>query len=167
MLLTTHTYHGRLYLQVERSVLGRSSRGTHCQVVSKQQGKRQKVNPLAAMSIYIYTRTPTAHRDEHIYTHTVQTSAYRAELQSQTDRGVNPCLLSSNKFRPHLSTYITTRKRQEGAVLMCEWSWILTRASKSEAFSRTNGANSLQFSLKAEVLPSNNLEKSRNCQGCR
>ena len=41
----------------------------------------------------------------------------------------------------------------------------LTRAIESEAFPQTNEANSLQFSLKAEVLPSNNLEMSRNCQG--
>ena len=109
--------------------------------------------PLTAMSIYIctqYKQVPTA-----------------LSCQAKQDCGVNPYLMSSNKSRPHLSTYITTRKGQEGAVLMCEWSWILTRASKSEAFSRTNGANSLQFSLKAEVLPSNNLEMSRNFQGCR
>ena len=28
-------------------------------------------NPLGAMCIYICTRAPTAHRDEHIYMHTI------------------------------------------------------------------------------------------------
>ena len=32
--------------------------------------------------------------------------------------------MSSNKSRPHHYTYITTRKRQEGAVLVLEWLWI-------------------------------------------
>ena len=108
---------------------------------------------LTAMSIYIctqYTQVPSA-----------------PSCQAKQDCGVNPYLLSSNKSRPHLTTYITTRKWQEGAVLMCEWSLILTRASKSEAFSRTNEGNSLQFSLKEEVLPSDNLEMSWNCQGRR
>ena len=36
------------------------------------------------MSIHICTRALTAHRNEHIYMHTIQTSAYHAELQSQT-----------------------------------------------------------------------------------
>ena len=33
---------------------------------------------------------------------------------------VNPCLLSSNKSRPHLFIYVDLIKRQEGAVLVCE-----------------------------------------------
>ena len=84
-------------------------------------------------------------------------------LKAKQDSGVNPCLLSSNKFRPCPSTYITTRKRQEEVVLMCEWLWILTRAIKSEPFSWTNGANS----LRTTSLPSNKLEMSQNCQGCK
>ena len=61
---------------------------------------------LTAMSIYIctqYEQVPTA-----------------PSCQAKQDCGVNPYLLSSNKSRPHLSTYITTQKWQEGAVLMCE-----------------------------------------------
>ena len=57
--------------------------------------------------------------------------------------GVNPCLLGSNKSRPHLSTYITTQKKQEGAVLVREWLWIFTRAAKHEAFSWTQRASGL------------------------
>ena len=63
--------------------------------------------PLTAMSIYIcpqYKQVPTA-----------------PSCQAKQDCGVNPYLLSSNKSRPHLSIYITTRKWQEGAVLMCEY----------------------------------------------
>ena len=79
-----------------------------------------------SMLIYICMRVPTAHRDAHIYMHTVQTSTYRAELHSQTRLRVNPCLLSSNNSRPHLSTYIITRKRPEGAVLVREANFYLT-----------------------------------------
>ena len=39
-------------------------------------------------------------------------------------------------------------------------------AAKQEAFSRTEEANSLQFSLMMEVLPSNNLKIGSICQGC-
>ena len=78
------------------------------------------INPLGAMRIYICMCVPTAHRDAHIYMHAVQTSTYRTELHSQTRLRVNPCLLSSNNSRPHLSTYIITRKRPGGAVLVRE-----------------------------------------------
>ena len=57
-----------------------------------------------------------AHRDEHIYTYKIQPSTPSCEAKQ--DCGINPYLLSSNKSRPHLSTYIPTRKRQEGEVLM-------------------------------------------------
>ena len=40
---------------------------------------------------------------------------------AQRDFGVNPYLLSSNKSRPHLSTYIIVQERQEGAVLVREY----------------------------------------------
>ena len=77
---------------------------------------------------------------------------------------VNPCLMSSNKFRPDLSTYITTQKRWQGAVLMCEWSWILTRAVKSKAFSQTKWANDLQLSL--NPLATNDDYSHRNSAAC-
>ena len=74
--------------------------------------------PLTAMCIYIYicTRAPYhSPRCAYIYISTqVPTTP---SCQTKQDCGVNPYLLSSNKSRPHLSTYITTRKRQEGAVL--------------------------------------------------
>ena len=72
------------------------------------------------MRIHICMHVPTAYRNAHIYMHAVQTSTYRTELHSQTRLRVNPCLMSSNNFRPHLSTYIITRKRPEGAVLVWE-----------------------------------------------
>ena len=40
-------------------------------------------------------------------------------------------------------------------------------AAKHEAFSRTEEANSLQFSLTVEVLPSNNLRISSICKGSK
>ena len=41
--------------------------------------------------------------------------AWGLQQQSQTDCSVNPYLLSSNKFRPHLSTYVVISEGQEGA----------------------------------------------------
>ena len=41
-------------------------------------------NPLGVMCIYVCTCMPTAHCNAHIYMHAVQTSAYHAELHSQT-----------------------------------------------------------------------------------
>ena len=40
-------------------------------------------------------------------------------------------------------------------------------AAKHEAFSRTEEANGLQFSLAMEVLPSNNLKIDSICQGSK
>ena len=98
----------------------------------------------AYIYIYICTHVPTTHRDARVCMHAVQTSAYHAlSYTVKQDCGVNPCLFSSNNSRPHLSTYITTRRRPEGAVLVREWSWILTRAAKYEAFSRMKGGNDL------------------------
>ena len=93
--------------------------------------------PLTAMCIYIYAHAcPTAHHDVHIYIYICTRAPYHSprcayiyistqvptalSCQAKQDCGVNPYLLRSNKSRPHLSTYITTRKRQEGAGLMCE-----------------------------------------------
>ena len=80
---------------------------------------------------------------------------------------VYPCLLSSNKSRPHLYTYVDLIKDRKRAVLVCTWSWTWPRAAKCEAFSSTRGANSLQFSLKVGVLHLDNLNISWICQGCR
>lgn len=71
-------------------------------------------------------------------------------VKAMQDCRVNPCSWSSNKSRPHLSTYI----HHYAIVLVHEWLW---RAVKHEDFSQTKGANGLQFSLKEEVLASNNL----------
>ena len=82
---------------------------------------------------------------------------------------VVPCLLSSNKSRPHLYTYVDLIKGRKRVVLVCESSWIWPRVAKHEAFSSTRGANGLQFSLKVgvHVLPLENLEIGWICQGCR
>ena len=140
--------------------------GKEVQVVIPQPktARQCNLNSLGVMSIYIYIYI-CAHAyllltamSVYIYAH-IQISAYHAKLQSQT-RLQGKSL--PNKFRTHLSTYITSWKRQEGAVLMCEWQWILMSGAKSEAFSWTKRANGLHFSLKA-----NNLEISWNYRGCR
>ena len=84
-------------------------------------------------------------REVHIYTRGGHSRKAKRDFE------VNPCLLSSNKSRPHLSSYIVISEGQKGAVR-----WILSMASRHEAFPWTWGANSLQTSHKAEVLPSNN-----------
>ena len=84
---------------------------------------------------------------------------------------VNPCQLSSNKSRPHLSTYmyvyLNKGRKQfvlgKRAVLVREWSWIWPWDTKHEA---TWEANGLQFSFKVWALPLDNLEVSWICQGC-
>ena len=48
-----------------------------------------------------------------------------------------------------------------GAVLLYEWSWILTMAAKHKAFSWTEEANGLQFSFMMEVLPSKHLKTAQ------
>ena len=61
----------------------------NCQISSrlsvmmpKETLKCFALKPLGAMYIYICTRAPTAHCDMCIYMHTIQTSAYHAELSS-------------------------------------------------------------------------------------
>ena len=44
--------------------------------------------------------------------------SYEVNSEAKRAFGVSPCLLSSNKCRPHLSTYITPQGRQEGVVLV-------------------------------------------------
>jgi len=90
----------------------------------------------------------------------------RTVVKAKHEVRVNPCQLSSNKSRPHLSTYIDLIKGRKGVVLVRTWSWIWLRATKREAFSSTQGATSLHFLLKAGVLPLDNLEIGWICQGC-
>ena len=107
------------------------------------------VNPLGAISIYIYAHVCLLLTAISIYICTQYKEAPTEQsFKARNECGVNPCLLSSNKFRPHLSTYITTRKRQEGAVLMCEWSWILTRLPKAKLFLEQTEQTASSFYLR-------------------
>ena len=73
------------------------------------------------MQYVIYSACPKC-----VYTCTGVTVAKPKER----DCGVNPCLWSSNRSRPHLSTYIVISEGQEGVVLLCESQWILPRAGE-------------------------------------
>ena len=42
----------------------------------------------------------------------------QAVVKAKHEVRVNPCLLSSNKSRPHLSTYVDLIKGRKGAVLV-------------------------------------------------
>ena len=57
-------------------------------------------------------------RNGHIYVPADVIQSYDVNSEAKRTLGVNPCLLSSNKCRPHLSTYITPQGRQEGVVLI-------------------------------------------------
>ena len=98
----------------------------------------------------------------HVNLHGIQNPVV---VKAKQEVRVNPCLLIS--LGPQLSTYIDFVKGRIGVVLVWEWSWIWPRAAKCEAFSLTQGANSIQFSLKVGVLPLDNLEVGWICQGCR
>ena len=63
-------------------------------------------------------RNVSALRDGHIYVPADVIQSYEVNSEAKRAFGVSPCLLNSNKCRPHLSTYITPRGRQEGAVLV-------------------------------------------------
>ena len=82
-------------------------------------------NPLGMMCIYVCTHVPTAHSNVHIYIYIYICTQYKQaptmlSCIAKQDCRVNPCLLSSNNSRPQLFTYITTRKRQEGVVVVWE-----------------------------------------------
>ena len=57
----------------------------------------------------------------------------RVSSEAKWAFGVNPFLLSSNKCRPHLSTYITRREGGRGSAS----SWSFEKGRQSEAFSST------------------------------
>ena len=63
-------------------------------------------------------RNASALRNGHIYVPADVVQSYKVNSEAKQGFGLSPCLLSSNKCRPHLSTYITQRGRQEEAVLV-------------------------------------------------
>ena len=63
-------------------------------------------------------RNASALRDGHINVPTDVIQSYGVNSEAKRAFAVSPYLLNSNKCRPHLSTYITLRGRQEGAVLV-------------------------------------------------
>ena len=73
---------------------------------------------LYAKGTFMCPRNAFALRDRHIYVPADVIQSYEVNSEAKRAFGVSPCLLSSNKCRPHLSTYITPRGRQEGAVLV-------------------------------------------------
>ena len=65
-------------------------------------------------------RNASALHDGHIYVPADVIQSYEVNSKAEGAFGVSPSLSGSNKCRPHLSTYITPRGRQEGAVLVCD-----------------------------------------------
>ena len=78
------------------------------------------LNSLHATGTFMCPCNTSALCDRHIYVPADAVQSYGVNSEAKRAFGVNPCLLSSNKCRPRLSTYITPRGRQEGAVLGCD-----------------------------------------------
>ena len=76
------------------------------------------INSLHATGTFMCSPNTSALRDGHIYVPADVVQSYEANSKAKRAFGVNPCLLSSNKSRPHLFSYITLQGRQEGAVLV-------------------------------------------------
>ena len=76
------------------------------------------LDSLHAMSIFMCPHNASALRDGHVNVPADVVQSNEVNSEAKQAFGVTPCLLSSNKCRPHLSTYITQQGRQEGAVLV-------------------------------------------------
>ena len=82
---------------------------------------------------------------------------------------VNPCLLSGNKSRPHLSTYVDIIQGRKGAVLVHERSWIkFDQQLLNMKLSLQHGElTASSFLINVGVLPLDYLEIGWIRQGCR
>ena len=76
------------------------------------------INSFHETGTFMYPRNASTLRDGHVYVLTDVVKSNKVNSEAKRAFGVNPCLLSSNKCRSHLSTYITWRGRQEGEVLI-------------------------------------------------
>ena len=79
------------------------------------------INSLHVKCRFICIRELFSLCEVHIYIHGGYSSKAKQDLR------VNPCLLSSNKSRPHFSTYIVISEGQEGAVQLHERRWIFAK----------------------------------------
>ena len=77
-----------------------------------------RLNSLHTMGIFMCPHNASAVCDGHVYVPADVIQSNEVNSEAKRAFGVNPCLLSSNKCRPHLSTYIIQRGRQEEAVLV-------------------------------------------------
>ena len=106
----------------------------HVYLVSSQEAGRLCTNPrkevssLHAKCRFMCIRDIFSLREVHIYMRGGHSRKAKRDFE------VNPCLLSSNKSRPHLSTYIIISEGQKGAVQLRERRWILSMVSRHEAF---------------------------------
>ena len=69
---------------------------------------------LHAKGTFMCPHNASALRDRHIYVPADVVQFYEENSKAKRAFGVSPCLLSSNKCRPHLSTYITLREGRKG-----------------------------------------------------
>ena len=77
-------------------------------------------NSVLATGIFMCPRNASVLRDGHVCVPADVVQSNEVNSEAKQAFGVNSCQLSSNKCRPHLSTYITRRGRQEEAVIICE-----------------------------------------------
>ena len=76
------------------------------------------LNSLYVKGTFMCPPNTSALCDRHIYVPADVIQSYEVNSEAKQAFGISPCLLSSNKCRPHLSTYIAPRGRQERAVLV-------------------------------------------------
>ena len=72
------------------------------------------LNYLHATGTFMCPRNASVLRDGHVYVPADVVQSIEVNSEAKRAFGVNPCLLSSNKCRPHLSTYITRREGRKG-----------------------------------------------------
>ena len=77
-------------------------------------------NSLHAKCRFICIRDKFSLREVHINLHAILGKAEPCGSKAKQGVRVNPCLFSSNKSRPHLSTYVNLIKGRKGAVLVSE-----------------------------------------------
>ena len=79
---------------------------------------KKNIYSLFAKGTFMCPHNASALRDGHIYVLADVIQFYKVNSEAKRAFEVRPCLLSSNECRPHLSTYITPRGKQEGVVLV-------------------------------------------------
>ena len=108
------------------------------------------LNSLYTKGTFMCPRNASALRGRHIYVPADVIQPYELNSETKGAFGVNLCLLSRSKCRPHLSTYITPQERQEGVVLVHDRSWIARKTSNAKLFLEHKELAAYRFHIRQE-----------------